>query len=224
MGSLGGVRAFVVKDLTSQVIRPHLLAVAGGSGSGKTTLVSRLRDAVGPGAVLVFGVDHYYRDLSQLTMAERDTRNFDHPDAIDAELMTRHLAALARGETIERPTYDFATHTRAAATVTYGPRPLIVVDGILALHWPEVRDLFQLRVYVDVDDDVRFIRRLKRDVSERGRTVESVTQQYLASVKAMHDQFVAPQKHVADIIVSWMDYNDRAVGMLAGMAKSWIGG
>lgn len=199
-----------------------IIAVAGGSGSGKTTLVKRLANAVGDDSLLVLNFDNYYRDLSHLSQAERDTRNFDHPDAFDTECMAAQLAALAQGHAIDRPTYDFATHTRIGATVRLAPKPVIVVDGILSLHWEAMRKLFDLKIFVDVDDDVRFIRRLKRDVSERGRTVDSVIQQYLTTVKGMNDLYVAPQKHKADIIVSWMSYNDSAVSMLAGMARSWI--
>ena len=210
---------------TTPRIKPRLIAVAGGSGSGKTTLVGRLRRACGDAGerMLVLQLDHYYQDLSPLPKAERDRRNFDHPDSFDTPLLLQQLTDLAAGKPVQRPTYDFATHARTGVEVTLQPQPVVVLDGILALHWPEIRKLLDLSVFVDVDDDVRFIRRLRRDVSERGRTVESVISQYLGSVKVMHDLFVAPQKGVADIIVSWMDYNDRSVEMLAGMARSWIG-
>ena len=204
-------------------VRPRLIAVAGGSGSGKTTFVERLKTAVGDRSLLVLSIDHYYRDLSPLSPAERDARNFDHPDAFDMDLMTRQLTDLVQGRAVERPTYDFATHTSRGLSVRLEPTPVIVLDGILALHWPELRQIADLKVFVDVDDDVRFIRRLRRDVSERGRTVDSVIGQYMATVKGMHDVYVAPQKLVADIIVSWMDYNDRAVAMVASMARGWIG-
>ena len=202
--------------------KPKVIAVSGGSGSGKTTLVGRLRDACGGAGLLVLQLDHYYADLSHLPKDERDRRNFDHPEAFDTELLHRHLAALTAGEHIERPTYDFSTHTRLRVAVDLAPAPVIILDGILALHWKEIRSLCDLTVYVDVDDDVRFIRRLRRDITERGRSVDGVIKQYLETVKVMHDTFVAPQKAVADIIVSWMEYNDRSVEMLAGTAKSWL--
>ena len=202
--------------------KPKVIAVSGGSGSGKTTLVGRLRESCGEAGILVIQLDHYYSDLSHLAKEERDRRNFDHPQAFDTDLLHRHLAALSAGQSIDRPTYDFATHTRVQPTVLLQPAPVIILDGILSLHWAEIRALCDLSVYVDVDDDVRFIRRLRRDISERGRSVEGVIKQYLETVKVMHDTFVAPQKHVADIIVSWMDYNSRAVDMLAGTAKSWL--
>lgn len=176
--------------------------------------------APAPG-ILVLQLDHYYLDQSHLPMTERDRVNFDHPDAFDTKLIQSQLAALAAGQAVDRPTYDYATHSRVEKKVRIDPAPVILVDGILSLHWPEIRKLLDLAVFVDVSDDVRFIRRLRRDVSERGRTVESVITQYLRSVKAMHDTYVAPQKFVADIIVSWMEYNERAVAMLAGMIQSW---
>ena len=201
--------------------KPRLIGVAGGSGSGKTTLVTRLRDTCEPGAVVALQLDHYYRDLSALAPAERDRRNFDHPDAFDMDLIQRHLTDLAAGRPIRRPTYDFATHTRSSQDAVVEPAPVMVLDGILTLHWDEVRTLLDLGIFVDVDDDVRLLRRLRRDISERGRTIDSVAMQYLASVKPMHDQYVAPQKFVADIIISWHEYNDRAVAMLAGMVHDW---
>lgn len=204
---------------------PKIIAVAGGSGSGKTTLVNRLRETagvMGPDALLVIQLDHYYRDLSHLTPAERDRRNFDHPDAFDTALLREQLAALVAGKAVDRPSYDFATHTRTAQTTRIAPAPIILLDGILSLHEAESRKLFDLKVFVDVSDDVRFIRRLRRDIKERGRTMDGVVTQYLATVREMHNLYVAPQRHVADIIVSWEDYNDRAVAMLAGMVRSWL--
>jgi uridine kinase len=165
-------------------------------------------------------MDHYYKDLSHLAPEERDRQNFDHPDAFEMPLLRSQIAALREGRSIERPTYDFATHTRTAETVRLTPPRLIVLDGILSLHDPDLRRMFDLKVFVDVDDDVRFIRRLRRDVVERGRTVDSVIGQYLASVKEMHDVYVAPQKLVADLIISWMTYNDRAVAMLSAWAAA----
>ena len=202
--------------------KAKIIAVAGGSGSGKTTLVNRLRAQVGESDLLVLQMDHYYSDLSGLSQTERDRCNFDHPDALDRNLMVDQLRRLAAGETVARPNYDFSTHTRKPEATTISSRPVIVFDGILALHFPEVCELIDLGIYVDVDDDVRFIRRLKRDITERGRTVDSVISQYMTSVKPMHDLHVATQKHVADIIVSWMDYNDSAVAMVAALTRTWL--
>jgi uridine kinase len=138
-------------------------------------------------------------------------------------LLLEQMTALVNGQAVDRPTYDFATHTRTGQRVRIEPAAAIVLDGILTLADPEVRKVFDLSVYVDVSDDVRFIRRLRRDINERGRTMESVITQYLGSVREMHNRYVAPQKLVADIIVSWESYNDRAVEMLAGMLRSWVG-
>jgi uridine kinase len=207
------------------LIRPKIVAVCGGSGSGKTTLVNRLQAAVaapGDSHLTVLQLDHYYLDLAHLTKAERDRRNFDQPEAFDYPLLTEHIAALASGEGINRPNYDFATHTRRGQHTRVEPARVVILDGILTLADPALRKLYDLSVFVDVHDDVRFIRRLRRDIAERGRTMESVIEQYMSTVKTMHDLHVAPQKFHADIIVSWMDYNDRAVGMLAGLVRDWL--
>ncbi len=200
-------------------LKPTLIGVSGGSGSGKTTLVSRLTNLFDSPDLMVLQMDHYYRDLSHLSQIERDKKNFDHPDSLDLDLLKSHLEDLSQGKAIDRPSYDFASHTRVSRRTTVTAAPVIILDGILALHHPEIRSLFSLSIYVDVDDDLRFIRRLRRDISERGRTVDSVINQYLTTVKAMHDTYVEPQKYVADIIVSWRDYNDRAVRMLGEMIK-----
>lgn len=201
-------------------MKPRIIAVCGGSGSGKTTLVSRLVTERGHDDIMVLHMDHYYKDLSHLTPRERDCCNFDHPDALELDLLRLQVAQLRDGQSIDRPTYDFASHTRTGETVRLTPPSLVVVDGMLALHDPELRKHFDLKIFVDVDDDVRFIRRLRRDVVERGRTVDSVIGQYLASVKEMHDLYVAPQKYAADLIISWMTYNDRAVAMLNAWATT----
>jgi uridine kinase len=165
------------------------------------------------------GFDHYYKDLSQLPQSERDQRNFDHPDALDLELLRQHLELLQSGISIERPTYDFASHTRVAQSTLVEPTKVMIVDGILALHHSEIRRLFQLAIYVDVDDDLRFIRRLRRDITERGRTLDGVIQQYLTTIKLMHDSYVAPQKFIANMIISWRDDNDQAVRMLCDILE-----
>ena len=202
--------------------RPKIIAISGGSGSGKTTIVNKVREQCGDEGILTLHMDHYYRDLSPLAPAERDHCNFDHPDAFDLELLRVHLSELAAGQSVERPTYDFATHTRTGATVELKPQAAVILDGILSLNDPQLRPIFDLSVYVEVSDDVRFIRRLKRDIAERGRTVDGVIQQYLQSVKPMHDAHVAPQKNVADIIISWETYNTRAIEMLSDMVRSWL--
>ncbi len=192
-------------------------------GSGKTTFVNRVRAESAGVDVLILQLDHYYHDLSRLAPEARDRNNFDHPDAIDSSLLMTQLAELAKGRPVFRPSYDFATHTRSKETVQIFPAPVIILDGIFTLYWPEIRNILSLSIFVDVDDDVRFIRRLMRDVNERGRTVEGVIQQYLSTVKVMHDQNVAPQKHAADIVVRWMKYNDQAVAMVSGLIRNWVG-
>lgn len=198
-----------------------IIGISGGSGSGKTTFVNRVRAECSGVDVLILQLDHYYHDLSHLQASERDRRNFDHPDSIDSSLLMAQLADLASGKPIDRPTYDFATHTRSPDFVRVEPAPIIILDGIFSLYWPEIRKILNLSVFVDVDDDVRFIRRLRRDINERGRTAEGVITQYLSTVKVMHDQNVAPQKNDADIVVRWMNYNDQAVSMVSGLIRTW---
>ena len=170
-------------------------------------------------SMLVFQLDHYYRDLAHLDPAERENVNFDHPDSLEMDLVAQHVAALARGESLERPTYEFASHTRSSKKVRLDPVDVVLIDGIFALYSPEVRKHLHCGIYVDVSDDVRFIRRLKRDVIERGRTNESVIKQYLSTVKPMHDQFVAPTKLLADLVVYWDQYNERTLTLLSKILK-----
>jgi uridine kinase len=180
--------------------QPLVIAVAGGSGSGKTTVARAIDEAVHRESVLV-EQDAYYQDLSHLPLEERKKVNFDHPDAFDTELMIAQLRQLLSGRAIDRPTYDYPAHTRAAATVRVEPRDVILVDGILLFADARLRPLFDIKVYVDVPDDVRFIRRLQRDVVERGRTMDSVIRQWLTTVRPMHLEFVEPSKRYADIIL-----------------------
>ena len=199
--------------------KPLMIGVAGGSGSGKTTIVKKLQEYCPEVSMLVFQLDHYYRDLAHLDPAERENVNFDHPDSLEMDLVAQHVAALARGESLERPTYEFASHTRSSKKVRLDPVDVVLIDGIFALYSPEVRKHLHCGIYVDVSDDVRFIRRLKRDVIERGRTNESVIKQYLSTVKPMHDQFVAPTKLLADLVVYWDQYNERTLTLLSKILK-----
>lgn len=180
--------------------RPLVIGLAGGSGSGKTTVARAILEAIVPESVLI-DQDAYYKDLAHLPLEERKKVNFDHPDAFDTELMIAQLQLLAGAHAIDKPTYDYPAHTRAAATIRVEPRDVILVEGILLFADVRLRQLFDVKVYVDVADDVRFIRRLQRDVVERGRTMESVIQQYLTTVRPMHLEFVEPSKRYADIIL-----------------------
>jgi uridine kinase len=193
--------------------RPLIIAVVGGTGSGKTTVATAIHEAIGLGAVLL-DQDAYYRDLSDLTLDERRKVNFDHPDSIDTELLAYHLEELTAGRAIDKPTYDFAAHTRAAQSVRVEPREVIIVEGILLLADARLRDLFDIRIFVDVGDDVRFIRRLLRDTRERGRTMDNVIQQYLTTVRPMHLEFVEPSKRYADVILPEGGFNRIGIEMI----------
>ncbi len=195
--------------------------MAGGSGSGKTTIAQAVVDAVGPDGVSLIQHDAYYRDLSDLTVAERAAVNFDHPDSLETSLLVSHLEALRSGRAIERPTYDFSLHTRRAETVRVDPEQVVIVEGILVLAEPELRDLMDLRIYVDTAPDLRVLRRLRRDIVERGRSVESVLDQYLATVRPMHMQFVENSKRYADLIVP-RGYNAGAVGTVISLIRDFL--
>ena len=193
--------------------KPLIIGVVGGSGSGKTTVARAIQQAMHVRAAFL-DQDGYYKDLGHMTLAERKLVNFDHPDSIDTDLLVEHLEQLGRGEAIEKPTYDFAAHTRADARVRIEPNPIVLVDGILLFADKRLRDLFDIKVYVDVADDVRFIRRLERDVVERGRTMNDVIRQYLNTVRPMHLEFVEPSKRYADVILPEGGQNRVAVEMI----------
>jgi uridine kinase len=197
-----------------------MIGIAGGSGSGKTTIARKIQERCGSLSTLLFQLDHYYRDLAHLDPTERDKINFDHPDSLEMNLLAKHVEMLANGQTIDRPTYEFASHTRSSKVARLEPTDVIIVDGIFALFSPEIRRHLACSIFVDVSDDVRFIRRLRRDVDERGRTNDGVIKQYLSSVKPMHDQFVAPTKYQADLVVQWDNYNERTIEMLTKMIFS----
>lgn len=195
------------------MIKPLVIGVVGGSGSGKTTVARAIFDALGMDAAFV-DQDAYYLDLGHLPMAERVKVNFDHPDSFDTELMVAQLDDLRNGRPIDKPTYDFAAHTRAAATVRVEPRDIVIVDGILLFADARLRARFDIKVFVDVGDDIRFIRRLQRDVSERGRSMEGVIRQYLDTVRPMHLEFVEPSKRYADVILPEGGHNQVGVDMI----------
>ena len=194
--------------------RTLIIGVGGGTSSGKTTLVKEMIKALGSDEVAVIKHDWYYRDRSALPVEERELLNYDHPDALDTDLLVSHLNALLKGSPVNISVYDFITHTRRGVTRTIYPRQVIIVEGILILTHRALFELMDIRIYVDAEPDTRFIRRLQRDVAERGRTVESVIEQYMKTVKPMHLDFVEPSKQYADTIISGDRDNGIAVGML----------
>lgn len=198
--------------------RPVIIGIAGGSGSGKTTIAQAVIEQVGSDRVTLIQHDAYYRDLAHVSFEERVATNFDHPDSLETELLIEHLRMLRNGEAIEQPVYDFGTHTRTSDTVRVEQDVVVVVEGILVLVEPELREMMDLRIYIDTDADLRVLRRLERDLVERGRTVESVMAQYMGTVRPMHLQFVEPSKRYADIIMP-EGYNANAVGTVTSMIR-----
>ena len=181
--------------------RPVVLGVAGGSGSGKTSVAHAILRAVGRERLAFLAQDSYYRNVDWGGEHQLQAHNFDHPSAMDTELLVEHVRALRQGEAVEVPVYDFVHHRRTGVTQRAEPRPVVLVEGILLYVEPELRDLFDFKIYVDTDADVRLIRRLRRDMAERGRTLDDVLRQYLATVRPMHLEFVEPSKRYADLIV-----------------------
>lgn len=200
-----------------------IIGVAGGSGSGKTTVVRRILDSLGPDDVTLLDHDRYYRDRNDLRLEERAALNYDHPDALETDLMVSHVRALKGGRAIEVPRYDFTRHARLTETELVVPRRAVIVEGILVFTDPELRQLMDIKVFVDTDSDTRFIRRLIRDVADRGRTMESVIEQYQATVKPMHLEFVEPSKRYADVIIPLGGHNTVAVDLLLTMLRSVAG-
>ena len=190
-----------------------LIGIAGGTGSGKTTLTRHLMERFGDHVSIIYH-DNYYRSHSELSLEERAKLNYDHPDAFETDLLVRHLEALRRGETIECPTYDYTVHDRKKETITVHPTSVILVEGILAFENKALRDMMDIKIFVDTDADVRILRRILRDVKERGRSLDSVVTQYLTTVKPMHEQFVEPSKRYADLIVLDGGHNLVALDMI----------
>lgn len=203
---------------------PVVIGVAGGTGSGKSTVVRRIVDSVGPSHVSVLQHDRYYRERNHLRLEERAALNYDHPDSLETDLLVTHLDALRMGQSIETPAYDFARHARTMVTQTVMPNRAIIVEGILIFTDSELRRRMDVKVFVDTDADDRFIRRVRRDISERGRTLESVIEQYLTTVKPMHLEFVEPSKRYADVIIPMGGHNEVAIGMLLGLVRSLTAG
>ena len=201
-------------------VRPGVLGVAGGSGSGKSTVVKEVCRILGNGLTSVLHHDSYYRDLAHLPFEARVEVNFDHPDALETALMVEHLRALLRGAPAEIPTYDFSTHTRARETEILHPTPVVVVDGILVLADPRLRDTMDLKVFVDTESDIRLLRRIRRDVVKRGRTADSVIAQWETTVRPMHLEFVEPSKRFADLVVPEGGYNRVAVDLVVNRLRT----
>lgn len=194
--------------------KPLIIGVAGGTASGKTSVSRTLYDTFSDRTITLLRQDDYYNDQSHMTIEERIKTNYDHPLSIDSDLLVKHLKQLMNGESVEKPTYDYANHTRSDVTETIAPTKIIIVEGLFVLEEVQIRELLDIKVFVESDDDIRFIRRLLRDTTERGRTIESVINQYIGSVKPMHEQFVEPTKKYADIIVPDGKTNTVALDLL----------
>lgn len=202
--------------------RSLTIGICGGTGSGKTTITSRLMAVLSEESVLLLQQDHYYKDLPNLPLDERAKQNFDHPDSVDTPLLISHVKALREGRAIERPVYDFTQHRRIPATVHLEPRPALIVEGILIFENAALRSHFDIKIFVDTEPDLRFIRRLRRDVRERGRTTESVVEQYLATVRPMHLEFVEPSKRYSDVIIPEGGHNEVGIDLVIQKIRSLV--
>lgn len=199
-----------------------IIGICGGTGSGKTTVARRILADVKADCVLYMQQDSYYRNLGDLPPELRHHVNFDHPDALDNDLFINHVKALRAGEAVEMPVYDFTTHTRRPETVSLDPKPILIIEGILIFVDPGLRELMDIKIFVDTDADLRFIRRLRRDIDERGRSTESVIKQYLDTVRPMHDQFVEPSKRHADVIIPEGGHNLVGIDLIAGKIRAQL--
>lgn len=199
-----------------------IIGISGGTGSGKTTVARRILEDVSADSVLYMQQDSYYRNLGDLPPELRHHINFDHPDALDNDLFSNHVKALRAGEAIEMPVYDFTTHTRRAESIALDPKPILIIEGILIFVDPALRELMDIKIFVDTDADLRFIRRLQRDVRDRGRSAESVIDQYLKTVRPMHYQFVEPSKRHADVIIPEGGYNLVGIDLIAGKIRNQL--
>jgi len=203
---------------------PLVIGIAGGTGSGKTTVANVILDRVGAERIAYLPHDAYYKDLQDLPMAQRHQINFDHPHSLDTELLIQHLRDLRAWQSIDLPVYDFKTHSRTNHKITIGPQPVIIVEGILIFAEPVLRELFDVKIFVDTDPDIRFIRRLQRDIEERGRNTISVINQYLTTVRPMHLEFVEPSKRYADVIIPEGGLNTVAMDMVVARLESLLRG
>lgn len=205
------------------LVQPLIIGVAGGTGSGKTTVANAIVRRVGRAHIAFVQHDAYYRDQSEKPFAERARMNYDHPDSLETELLIEHLRQLQAGQAVDIPIYDFATHTRSPRTQRLAPQPVILVEGILIFVDRALRELFDVKIFVDTDADLRFIRRLERDMAERGRTMDSVIRQYLDTVRPMHLEFVEPSKRYADVIIPEGGFNTVALDMVVARVEAMLG-
>lgn len=194
--------------------RPVIIGLAGGSGSGKSTILRRLLEELGPERVSVLEHDAYYRDLRDIPFEDRLRVNYDHPDSLETSLLVEHVESLLQGQAVDKPIYDFTEHTRADRTERIEPTPIIIVEGILVLAEPELTKRMDIRLFVDTDDDIRLIRRIRRDMVERGRSLESILGQYESTVRPMHIEFVEPSKRRADLIIPRGGHNEVAFDLV----------
>ena len=201
---------------------PLVIGIAGGSGSGKTTVAQEILQRVGPDRIAYIQHDSYYKDLTGLPPAQRIEVNFDHPNSLETELLISHVEQLKRGQAIEVPIYDFSTHSRTEKTFRVNPRGVIIVEGILIFADATLRELFDVKLFVDTDADIRLIRRMQRDITERGRTAESVIKQYQVTVRPMHLEFVEPSKRYADVIIPEGGFNTAALDMVVARIESLL--
>jgi uridine kinase len=196
-----------------------IIGICGGTGSGKTTIANRILASVSADEVVFIQQDLYYRNLKDMPLDYRNAANFDHPDAIDNDLLVNHLKKLNAGEPVELPIYDFRTHTRLPDTTPIQAKPIVIVEGILIFAESRVLEQMDIKVFVDTPDDIRFIRRLRRDIAERGRTLDSVIEQYVATVRPMHMQFVEPSKRFADVIIPEGGHNLVSIDLISGKIR-----
>jgi len=198
-----------------------VLGIAGGTGSGKTTLAKGIKNALGKDAVLLCH-DYYYNKNSHMPYEDRCVLNYDHPESLETDLLIKHVRELKNGCSIERPVYSFVTHTRLEETIEVKPAKVIIIEGVLLFENPELRNVMDIKVYVDTDSDIRLTRRIKRDVNERGRSLDSVLEQYVNTVKPMHEQFVEPSRKYADVIIPEGGYNQVVLSMITDRLKSFL--
>jgi len=196
-----------------------IIGISGGTGSGKTTVANRILESVSADEVVFIQQDLYYRNLKDMPLDYRNAANFDHPDALDNDLLINHLKKLKSGEPVELPIYDFRTHARLPATTRIQSKPIVILEGILIFAEPRLREQLDIKVFVDTPDDIRFIRRLRRDIAERGRTLDSVIEQYIATVRPMHIQFIEPSKRYADVIIPEGGHNLVSIDLISGKIR-----